>query len=72
MLLHKTKEVVSNRIILRIDKAMEERLTRNCVPVDAVQSRTMSLTYVVDSMSNWRKIGSFFLPPLQGVLPLMS
>jgi hypothetical protein len=27
---------------------------------------------LVDSMSNWRRRGSFSLPPLQGVLPLMS
>jgi hypothetical protein len=44
----------------------------NYVPVDAVQSRIMLPTCVVDSMSNWRRRGSFCLPPLQGVLPLMS
>jgi hypothetical protein len=27
---------------------------------------------MVDSMSNWRRIGSFSLPPLQEVLPLIS
>jgi hypothetical protein len=27
---------------------------------------------VVDSMNNWKRRGSFSLPPLQGVLPLMS
>jgi hypothetical protein len=72
MLIHKIKEVESNKVILRNDKAIKERLTRNYVPVDAVQSRTMSPTYMVDSMSNWRRIGSFSLPPLQGMLPLMS
>jgi hypothetical protein len=37
---------------------MTERLSRNYVPVDAVQLRTISPTYVVDSMSNWRRRGS--------------
>jgi hypothetical protein len=63
---------VSKRVIIRNDKAMKEKLIRNFVPVDVVQSRTMSSTCMVDSMSNWRRIGSFSLPPLQGVLPLMS
>jgi hypothetical protein len=49
----------------------EERLTRNYIPMDAVQSRTMLPTCMVDSMSNWRRRGSFSLL-LQGVLPLMS
>jgi hypothetical protein len=72
MLLHKIKEGVSKRVIIRNDKAMKERLTRNYVLVDAMQSRTMSLTCVVDSMNNWRRKGFFFLLPLQRVLPLMS
>jgi hypothetical protein len=51
---------------------MKERLIRNYEPVDVVQLRIMSPTYVVDSMSNQRKTGSFSLPPLQRVLPLIS
>jgi hypothetical protein len=72
MLLHEMKEGVSERVIIKNDKAMKEKLTRNYVPVDAMQSRTMSPTCVVDSMSNWKRRGSFSLLPLQGVLPLMS
>jgi hypothetical protein len=52
--------------------AMKEWLIRNYIPVDVVQLRSMLPTYVVDSMSNWRRRGSFSLPPLQGELPLMS
>jgi hypothetical protein len=66
MHLHKIKEGVSKSIMKRNDKAMKQRLTGNNVPVDAVQSRIMSPTFVVDSMSNWRRTGSFSLPPLQG------
>jgi hypothetical protein len=72
MLLQEIKEVVSKRVKIRKEKAMKKRLIRNYVPVDAVQSRTLSPTCVVDSMSNWRRRGSFSLPPLHGVLPLMS
>jgi hypothetical protein len=72
MLLQEMKEGVSKRVIIRNDKAMKERLTRNYIPVDAVQLRTMLLTYEVDSMSNWRRRGSFSLPPFQGAQHLMS
>jgi hypothetical protein len=68
MHLHKIKEGVSKSIIKRNDKAMKQRLTRNYVPVDVVQPRTMLPTCVVDSMSNCRRRGSFFLPLLQGLL----
>jgi hypothetical protein len=58
------KEGVSKRVIIKNDNPMKEKLTRNYVPVDAMQSRTMSPTCVVDSMSNWRRRGSFSLLPL--------
>jgi hypothetical protein len=57
MHLYKIKESVSKSIITRSDKAMKESLIRNYIPVDAVQSRIMSPTCVVDSMSNWRRRG---------------
>jgi hypothetical protein len=44
MHLHKIKEGVSKSIITRSDKAMKEKFTRTYIPVDAVQSRTMSPT----------------------------
>jgi hypothetical protein len=64
MLLPEKKKIVSKRVIIRTEKATKERIIRNLVLVDAVQSRTMSPTCVVDSMSNWRRTGSFSLPPL--------
>ena len=66
------QERCKQKIIIRNDKPMKERWTRNFLPVDALQSRTMLPTYVVDSMSNWRRIGSYSLLSLQGVLSLMS
>jgi hypothetical protein len=71
-LFQKIKDGVSKRIRRSNHKATIERLLRNYVPVDVVQSRTMSPTYVVDSMSNWKRRGSFSLPPHQEVLPFMN
>ena len=70
MLFQEIKEVVNKRVKIRKDKAMKERLIRNIVPVDAMQSRTMSPTCVVDLQLE--KERSFSLTPLYGVLPLMS
>ena len=50
---------------------MIERFIRNSLLMDAMQSITTLPTCVVNS-SIWRNIGSFSLPPHQGVVPLMS
>jgi hypothetical protein len=59
----KIKEGVSKKIRRSNHKATTERLSRNYVLVDVMQSRIMC---------DLRGGGSFSLPPLQGVLPLMS
>jgi hypothetical protein len=64
MLLQQIKEVVSKKVKIRKEKAIKEKLARNNVLVDVVQSRNMSPTCVVNSMSNWRRKGSFSLPPV--------
>jgi hypothetical protein len=56
----------------RRSKGWREKYTIEFIPVDAVQSRTMSPTSVVDSMNIWRKRGSFSLAPLQGIVPRIN
>ena len=53
-------------------KNKKKQLQGHYAPVDIVQSRTTLKTCMVDSMINWKKRGSFCLPPLQGMLLLMS
>jgi hypothetical protein len=57
---------------VRRSKDWREKYIIEFIPMDAIQSRIMSPSSVVDSMNIWKKRGSFSLAPLQGIAPRIN